>query len=56
MGTRTGLPVLHRAPPHHLEPGSSPRTVIAVPHRAPNKDFLMTNLKKILQVFMHYLF
>jgi len=44
VGTRTGLLVLHRAPPHHLEPGSAPRTEIAVPHpqfrsSAPDKLF-----------------
>jgi len=40
MGTRTGLPVLHRAPPHHLEPGSA-------------YLLFMINFKKFWQLFMH---
>jgi len=32
VSTRTGLPVSHRAPRHHLKPGSAPRTGIAFPN------------------------
>jgi len=51
VNIRTGLPVPHRAPPHHLELGSAPRTFtrITVPHRATD-IFLMINFKTILQV------
>jgi len=58
VDTRTGLPVPHRAPPHHLEPGSAPHTFapelrFRTAHRV---IFFMISFKKIWQVFMHYLF